>query len=356
MSDSSHPFLALNKQYIPCQPINQSNSAASFFIFTNDKSLHSEPNQHKNYPAKFYVDDQDEDSSTQLLKVLQQYIFNTGRDVIYVCKEQTLPEHTWQSAAQFSFKLLKLLQMTPCRLLLVASPSNTHASFIHGSALSLAQESSTFQYRTLEANKHFWQNTSSYFETCFSKNYCEWQLHDDTLHYQNWEKINLTHPQQSITGNILITGGSGTLAQTVASYLSHECGCQVFLTGRQELDGVLLDKLKVTGAKAYLKADCTDSASMHEVCSHIEKTHGKITGIFHLAGVLNDGLFQTKSVETYLKTLNAKVQGSLVIEKLVEHFNVDWVVLFSSLSSVIGNVGQTDYAAANSFWVSGLNG
>ncbi|HEY8916796.1 MAG TPA: KR domain-containing protein, partial [Chitinophaga sp.] len=65
------------------------------------------------------------------------------------------------------------------------------------------------------------------------------------------------------------------------------------------------------------------------------------------AGLLEDKLFHQKTPESFERVFSTKVTPLRV---LAEHLNADtqFVVLFSSVASVYGNRGQTDYAAANS--------
>jgi acyl transferase domain-containing protein/NADP-dependent 3-hydroxy acid dehydrogenase YdfG/acyl carrier protein len=339
----------LGEGFTPCNLITPPPYSATFFL-TNDETIYIQSKKAVPTLASFYVDETDALSRERLCIALKNFLSTLGKNIIFAYKEQSLDQNTWLSAAKFNYQLLEVLQSLACRLLLVSSSSNAAASLFHGSALSLIQEVPTFQYCHLEIDNSFWQNFHTYFETCFSLGYNQFKLQQRKLFYVEWSSIALEpiHPT-TLQGNVIITGGNGALGQVLATYLKNKFGCQVFLTGRRELDPSLSKQLKTTGAKAYFKVDCSNYVAMKEIASYLEKTYGKITGIFHLAGVINDGLFGTKKIETYVKTLMPKVGGALVIEQLSKDFKLDWVVLFSSLSGIIGNIGQTDYAAANAF-------
>ncbi len=86
--------------------------------------------------------------------------------------------------------------------------------------------------------------------------------------------------------------------------------------------------------------------AVHKViCS----TMPPIAGVANAAMVLIDGLFTNKTYEEFNKTLRAKVDGSIILDELFPGNDLDFFILFSSLASVTGNVGQTSYAAANAF-------
>lgn len=74
-----------------------------------------------------------------------------------------------------------------------------------------------------------------------------------------------------------------------------------------------------------------------------------IAGVANAAMVLIDGLFTNKTHEEFNKTLRAKVDGSIILDELFPGNDLDFFILFSSLASVTGNIGQTSYAAANAF-------
>lgn len=339
----------LGERFTPCDLITPPPFSAPFF-FTNDEKLYNQSKKAAPTLTRFYVNDTDVFSRESLHIALKNFLSSLGKNIIFAYKEQTLNQNTWLSAAKFNYQLLEILQSFACRLLLVSSSDNMAASLFHGSALSLTQEVPTFQYCHLEIDNSFWQNFPTYFETCFSHGYKQFKLQQNQLVYTQWSSIALEpiHPP-FLQGNVIITGGNGALGQILATYLKNEFSCRVFLTGRRELDPAFSKQLKITGAKAYFKVDCSDFVAMKEIATYLEKNYGKITGIFHLAGTLNDSLFRSKKIETYVKTLTPKVGGTLVIEQLAKDFKLDWVILFSSLSGIIGNIGQTDYAAANAF-------
>ncbi len=75
--------------------------------------------------------------------------------------------------------------------------------------------------------------------------------------------------------------------------------------------------------------------------------HSRIDGVIHGAGLLEDKLFLDKTAESFERVFTTKVTPlRVLVEELKEE--VQFVILFSSIASVYGNRGQTDYAAANS--------
>ncbi|MFD7306510.1 beta-ketoacyl synthase N-terminal-like domain-containing protein, partial [Streptomyces pharetrae] len=72
-----------------------------------------------------------------------------------------------------------------------------------------------------------------------------------------------------------------------------------------------------------------------------------LTGVVHTAGVLDDGVIETLSVEALAGVLRSKVEGARHLDELTSGKKLDAFVLFSSVIGVWGNGGQAAYAAAN---------
>lgn len=97
----------------------------------------------------------------------------------------------------------------------------------------------------------------------------------------------------------------------------------------------------------YFAIDLRDNAKLSQLISDIYTKYGRIDGVIHGAGLLEDKLFHAKSLESFTRVFETKVNP---LRTLAEHLREDtkFVTFFSSIASVYGNRGQTDYAAANS--------
>nr|CAF05651.1 TubF protein [Archangium disciforme] len=98
-----------------------------------------------------------------------------------------------------------------------------------------------------------------------------------------------------------------------------------------------------------LVADVTDRERMGEVLAEVKRRHGALHGVIHAALVLEDGLMQLKTRESAGRVLASKVEGTLVLDELLRDEPLDFFVLCSSLSALLGALGQADYAAASAF-------
>ena len=97
----------------------------------------------------------------------------------------------------------------------------------------------------------------------------------------------------------------------------------------------------------YQSLDLCDEEGLSNLISSIYEKYNRLDGVIHGAGLLEDKLFKQKTTSSFGRVFNTKVKPLRV---LAEQLRTDcqFVVLFSSIASVYGNKGQTDYAAANS--------
>ena len=152
-----------------------------------------------------------------------------------------------------------------------------------------------------------------------------------------------------------ITGGHGGLGKIIANYLARKYYATVILSGRTDHEDSESAKYefdhstKHNGSIHYRIADCTDRKAMASLAVWIEKTHGPLTGVIHAAGVIRDRRIHFKSEDDVYAVMLPKIEGAMILDEVTQGCTLDFFMLFSSLMAVIGNSGQTDYAAANQF-------
>ncbi|HEX3594115.1 MAG TPA: SDR family NAD(P)-dependent oxidoreductase [Polyangiaceae bacterium] len=117
---------------------------------------------------------------------------------------------------------------------------------------------------------------------------------------------------------------------------------------RREVTNALLE-LERGGADAHYEVvDMRDPGATRRWLDRVVARRGKIDFILHGAGVLNDGIVDTKTMETVRPVLDTKL-GSLRTLRDVARRQAAHFVAFSSVAAVFGSPGQSDYAAANEF-------
>ncbi|GBF34808.1 malonyl CoA-acyl carrier protein transacylase [Desulfocucumis palustris] len=154
-------------------------------------------------------------------------------------------------------------------------------------------------------------------------------------------------------GLYLVTGGAGGLGLIFSRYLIQEHRAKVVLVGRSEKNSAILEKLNRIdphqGQAVYYRADISREEQVESLISDIKAQYGEINGVFHCAGVIKDALVYRKGLENVNEILAPKVQGTIYLDKFLWKENLDFFILFSSAISQLGNIGQSDYAYANSF-------
>jgi NADP-dependent 3-hydroxy acid dehydrogenase YdfG len=97
----------------------------------------------------------------------------------------------------------------------------------------------------------------------------------------------------------------------------------------------------------YESLDLCDEAGLTALLHQIYEQYGQLDGVIHGAGLLEDKLFKQKTTSSFGRVFDTKVKPLRVLAEQLRS-DCQFVVLFSSIASVYGNKGQTDYAAANS--------
>jgi acyl transferase domain-containing protein/acyl carrier protein len=154
-------------------------------------------------------------------------------------------------------------------------------------------------------------------------------------------------------GTVLVTGGTGALGAHVARWLAGAGAEHVLLSSRRGLDAPgaaeLVGELRSSGAKVSVVAcDVADRGQLEALLEGIPKEQ-PLSGVFHVAGVLDDGLLDGLTVERLGGVLRAKADAAWLLHELTEGLELSAFVLFSALAGTLGSGGQGAYAAANAF-------
>ncbi|MBW4611876.1 MAG: SDR family NAD(P)-dependent oxidoreductase [Desmonostoc vinosum HA7617-LM4] len=181
----------------------------------------------------------------------------------------------------------------------------------------------------------------------------------------------LCTPKLRRGGVYMITGGLGGIGLAIAQYLAKLAPVKIVLIGRSKLpakaqwqqwlsdhdeEDVLSQKIKKIqeleklGAEVVvIAADVAHLEQMQTTVNQVCDRFGKIHGVIHAAGVPGAGLMQLKTTELAESVLHPKVRGTLVLNTVLKDIKLDFLVLFSSMTSMYGGFGQVDYCAANAF-------
>jgi acyl transferase domain-containing protein len=194
---------------------------------------------------------------------------------------------------------------------------------------------------------------------------------------QTYEPVILETPGHGCSsfregGVYMITGGLGKIGVAISEYLAAKYRARLVLVGRSSLpsreswntwigthpadDPVCarigtIERLEKLGAEVlYVNASVADISAMRRVIERSYQRFGTLHGVIHGAGIVgNKGYREIKESDrdNCDGHFQAKAHGLLVLEQVLEGKALDFCLLLSSLTSVLGGIGQAAYASSN---------
>ncbi|HEY2963827.1 MAG TPA: type I polyketide synthase, partial [Pyrinomonadaceae bacterium] len=153
-------------------------------------------------------------------------------------------------------------------------------------------------------------------------------------------------------GVYLITGGMGGMGLEFAQYLATAVNAKLVLAGRTPLPASdeKIRAIEDAGGEVFIAAaDVTSEDQMRTVIEQARERFGEINGVIHAAGIAGGGIMQIKTPAMSANVLAAKVDGTRVLDRVLQDVPLDFFVMCSSRSSILGGFGNVDYCAANAY-------
>ncbi len=154
----------------------------------------------------------------------------------------------------------------------------------------------------------------------------------------------------------LISGGASGFGLEIARWMADRGARHLVLASRSgcktDADRAVVQTLREQGVEVVLaKVDLTDAGATRELLEGIASQTRPLAGVIHAAAVLDDASIPTMDMERFARVFQPKAQGAWHLHEATQAIDarLDFFVMLSSISSVLGLVGQLNYAAANFF-------
>jgi len=152
----------------------------------------------------------------------------------------------------------------------------------------------------------------------------------------------------------LITGGMGGFSLSIAGWLVENGVRNLVLVGRSGVPNdkaaAVIGKLEKTCARIMIKkADVTKKSQIVDILRMITEQMPPLKGIIHGAMVLDDCPLSEMTGSQFTRVMDPKVEGAWNIHELTQDYPLDFFIMLSSVASLVGNSGQANYVAANTF-------
>lgn len=161
-------------------------------------------------------------------------------------------------------------------------------------------------------------------------------------------------PRFDRSRSYLVTGGLGGFGRQLALWLARHGAGSIILTSRsqpaQAVMAPLARELSNLGAVSSVEQlDLADGSAVRSLVMRLASSQAPLSGIFHWAGTTIDRPAAAMTAENLRLVLEPKAGGAKALHLASLDVPLDYFVLASSLSSIVGNPRQANYAAANAY-------
>jgi NAD(P)-dependent dehydrogenase (short-subunit alcohol dehydrogenase family) len=155
-------------------------------------------------------------------------------------------------------------------------------------------------------------------------------------------------------GTHVLVGGLGGFGLATAAWLVERGARHLVLVNRSGSRSEAVDaavaRLEGLGATIRIAAcDAADSSALGRLLGEISRTMPPLKGVIHAAMVLDDALIANLDQDRFADVMRPKIDGAANLDRLTRGATLDYFVLFSSATTVIGHPGQANYVAANAY-------
>ena len=123
---------------------------------------------------------------------------------------------------------------------------------------------------------------------------------------------------------------------------------QVQTTLRNREISANIAALRAAGAEViYRVADVRNVKEVTTLAAEIYARHGRLDGVIHGAGLIEDKMIVDKDAESWLRVVETKALSAFTLAQAVRPETLRFFIMFGSVAGRYGNSGQADYGVAN---------
>ncbi|KAI1826773.1 hypothetical protein F4861DRAFT_545304 [Xylaria intraflava] len=154
------------------------------------------------------------------------------------------------------------------------------------------------------------------------------------------------------TASYLLVGGLGGIGRSVSVWMAEHGARHIIFLSKSAGDRPEHQELKrelssLGCAATFVKGDVTDVADTSRAIQ--AAGDAPIKGVMQMSMVLRDRAWQNMTWDDWRESREPKIKGTWNLHTLLQDKPLDFFVVFSSISGLIGNAGQANYASANTF-------
>ncbi|KAJ7636257.1 hypothetical protein FB45DRAFT_1024384 [Roridomyces roridus] len=153
----------------------------------------------------------------------------------------------------------------------------------------------------------------------------------------------------------LLLGGIGGLGLDLAVWMYQNGARHLILTSRRGLDSLdpvkdALDRAKIEYLQSQDDLDVrlvqSDATDVNQMAALVRSLSAPLAGCFLMTMVVSDALFFNQTPDTFRSVYDSKIRAFEVFAGQVDIGTLDFFVALSSISGLVGLVGQSNYASA----------
>lgn len=175
----------------------------------------------------------------------------------------------------------------------------------------------------------------------------ELQKHADFIRIN---RIQTTEIALKPDATYVISGGTGAVGKAYIEALTNAGAKHFAVLSRNEPKTEFISDMEALGAEVQcFTCDITDKMNVAHTIAQIQETMAPIKGVVNVSGVFRDKLINEMNWTDFEFVLAPKVMGSLNLYEATKNIGIEFFHMTSSITAILGNIGQTNYGAANYF-------